>query len=118
MVFWIPFGIICFSYLIISIFIIRTFRKSFAAQDRAKLVRGLKRKAFIISASLVLCYIICWAPYNILTLMKFDHLVNGSWLNILYNLIVLNSVINPLIYGALDFSKLLKLFSSNDEEII
>lgn len=105
MVFWIPFGIVCISYLMVTILIIHTYKTAFTERDRAKLVRGLKRKAFITSGSLVLCYIACWAPYNVLALLKVDYYIYGEWMSILYDLIILNSVINPIVYGALDFKK-------------
>lgn len=57
--------------------------------------RFLKTTAYVISA-----YVCCWSSYNVLPLLQYLNVVNDSsdW-RLLYNLIILNAVVNPCIYG-------------------
>lgn len=49
---------------------------------------------------ILLSYLICWSPYNVLVLWRYiDRNIDLYDFEIMYNLIVLNAVINPLIYG-------------------
>lgn len=64
-------------------------------------LRRAKRRTLKKTAWLLLCYIVCWSPYNIVALWRhfFNPDFENVFLDILYNLIVLNAVVNPLIYG-------------------
>ncbi len=58
------------------------------------------RKAIFI----LLAYITCWGPYNIMALWNLIHMEGlqgalGTNIDFLYNLIVFNAILNPLIYG-------------------
>lgn len=49
---------------------------------------------------ILLAYVVCWSPYNVLELWRyFDTTFENSYLEFLSNLIVLNAVLNPLIYS-------------------
>ncbi len=61
-----------------------------------------RRKAVRISVLLVVAYIVCWLPYNALSLWQlFDPVgyAQYEYIHFLHGLIVFNSVINPFLYG-------------------
>lgn len=72
-------------------------------QQQPSAVVQCRTRVFRTSGLVVLCYVCCWAPYNILALWKVvdpsSFYPLSEQLNILNALIVLNSVFNPLIYG-------------------
>lgn len=59
----------------------------------------VKRRTVRASACISFAYVACWSPYNILELWRFlDPTLENRYLELLSNLIVLNAVLNPLIY--------------------
>lgn len=77
-------------------FVCQPLLESFALMTlvRAKW-RTVRKTAYIL-----LAYILCWSPYNVLALGRYiDPSFENGYLEVLSNLIVLNAVINPLIYG-------------------
>uniref|UniRef100_A0AC34QT80 G-protein coupled receptors family 1 profile domain-containing protein n=1 Tax=Panagrolaimus sp. JU765 TaxID=591449 RepID=A0AC34QT80_9BILA len=69
----------------------------------AKLNRSYRSRAIRVSFLLVAAYIICWLPYNALSLIQFiapdTFSKYGNQIYCLHGTIVLNSVINPFLYG-------------------
>jgi len=66
--------------------------------------RQLRSRIFITSLAIVTTHFILWLPYNLLNTAKFMHpdpdsLVNMPGINLLEDLIVLNSVLNPILYA-------------------
>ncbi|KAE9553060.1 hypothetical protein FO519_003740 [Halicephalobus sp. NKZ332] len=66
--------------------------------------RQLKSRIFITSLAIVTTHFILWLPYNLLNITKFMHVQTHSFLtergaNLLEDLIVLNSVLNPILYS-------------------
>lgn len=78
-------------------------RNSRGLQQQPTAVAQCRTRVFRTSGLVVLCYICCWGPYNVLALWKVldpsSFYPLSEQLNILNALIVLNSVFNPLIYG-------------------
>ncbi len=75
-------------------------RQTFAdiTLGRAK-SKTMRKAIFILSA-----YIICWSPYNIIAIWNMIHSEGveatiGTNIDFLHNLIVVNAILNPLIYG-------------------
>uniref|UniRef100_A0A1I7YVA7 G_PROTEIN_RECEP_F1_2 domain-containing protein n=1 Tax=Steinernema glaseri TaxID=37863 RepID=A0A1I7YVA7_9BILA len=70
-----------------------------------------RSRAIRVGALLVLAYIICWLPYNALSLIQFfDPALFNQHANKVYclhGMMVFNSVVNPYLYGL--FKSLLKL---------
>lgn len=60
-----------------------------------------RRSALTKMTCVLFAYIICWAPYNVMALWRYiePNRYSDSGLEYLYNFIVLNAVINPLLYG-------------------
>lgn len=59
-----------------------------------------KRRTVRKTVWILLAYFIFWSPYNVLALYRYFHpAFEHPYLEIMYNLIVLNAVVNPLIYG-------------------
>jgi len=66
--------------------------------------RQLRSRIFITSLAIVTTHFILWLPYNLLNIAKFMHpdpdsLVHMPGINLLEDLIVLNSVLNPILYA-------------------
>lgn len=65
--------------------------------------RRIKTRAFLLSALLVMVYLLCWAPYNLITILdiSFSSETDDSipWVFFFHHLIAANSALNPLIYG-------------------
>ncbi len=72
-------------------------RTSFTAMTLGRAKSKVLRKAIFI----LFAYILCWSPYNIMALWNLIHMEALLETNIdfLSNLIVLNAILNPLIYG-------------------
>lgn len=105
-VFWIPLTIIVCCYIIIGYKLLlhrlqlKTFKTTF---PRVSIRRHCYTSRVFRSAALVvLCYVLCWFPYNVLQVWQFfDPISSPIWtdcLQVLDTLIVLNAVVNPLIY--------------------
>jgi hypothetical protein len=65
----------------------------------------LRSKVFITSLVIVLAHFIFWLPYNLLNTVRFfdaqlyDSIATDAWAVLLEDLIILNSLVNPLLYG-------------------
>ena len=75
------------------------------AHSRASL-QTMRRNAAGVSLLLVCAYIVCWMPYNLVAVwISIDpggFAVKQDYIAWLTALIVLNSVLNPLLYGTVD----------------
>uniref|UniRef100_A0AC35TNY8 G_PROTEIN_RECEP_F1_2 domain-containing protein n=1 Tax=Rhabditophanes sp. KR3021 TaxID=114890 RepID=A0AC35TNY8_9BILA len=77
-----------------------------------------RSKTMKVSFLLITAYFICWLPYNIMSLIRFAYPYHFSnyaiQFHCLYGLIVLNSVINPFLYGLFNnnVTSITKLFRS------
>ena len=66
--------------------------------------RQLRSRIFITSLAVVTTHFILWLPYNLLNITRFMHngpdsFVHTPAVNLLEDLIVLNSVLNPILYA-------------------
>ena len=65
----------------------------------------LRSKVFITSLVIVLAHFVFWLPYNLLNTVRFfdaqlyDSIATDAWAVLLEDLIILNSLVNPLLYG-------------------
>lgn len=61
----------------------------------------MKTRTFLLSAFLVVVYLLCWAPYNIVAILKIERSDESpmNWIYYIHHLIGVNSALNPLIYG-------------------
>lgn len=102
-VFWGPLLIIGSCYIFIGYHILlhwlrlKTIGRNFCIRRRNFTGRVCRSAAMV-----VLCYIICWFPYNVLQMWQLIDPITqyniNDYLQILNTLIVLNAVVNPLIY--------------------
>lgn len=69
-------------------------------------VRRTKLQTLKVTMVLMLVYILCWLPYNSLAVWSLidrgSYVAHENTLYILHGLVVLNSVINPFIYGRIN----------------
>lgn len=82
----------------------RTRRRSRAhlrQQQTPYWLRRMKTRTFLLSALLVILYMLCWAPYNIVAILNIERSDDGPmhWVYYFHHLIGVNSALNPLIYG-------------------
>ncbi len=75
-------------------------RQTFADITLGRAKSKTMRKAIFI----LFAYIVCWSPYNIIAVWNMIHpegveAAIGTNIDFLYNLIVVNAILNPLIYG-------------------
>ncbi len=64
--------------------------------------RQMRSSIFRTAAAIVLCYLICWLPYNVVTLAAELNRDLGAQLaeaDFLKWFILINAVTNPLLYG-------------------
>uniref|UniRef100_A0A914YDL7 G-protein coupled receptors family 1 profile domain-containing protein n=1 Tax=Panagrolaimus superbus TaxID=310955 RepID=A0A914YDL7_9BILA len=66
--------------------------------------RQLRSRIFVTSLAIVTTHFLLWLPYNLLNTLRFIHHPTHEWLqdrgaNLLEDLIVLNSVLNPILYA-------------------
>lgn len=104
-VFWLPASLIIILYVLIAaLLFLRTRRRSGASFRRRQApdrFRKMKRRTFLLSASLVVFYLLCWTPYNIVAMLGIEWIDESPmhWIFYFRHLIGLNSTLNPLIYG-------------------
>ena len=69
-------------------------------------VRRTKLQTLKVTMILMLVYILCWLPYNSLAVWALidrgSYVTHENTLYVLHGLVVLNSVINPFIYGRIN----------------
>ncbi|VDN02878.1 unnamed protein product, partial [Thelazia callipaeda] len=103
LIFWIPTAIITFSYIFVIYKLNSMKRKN--RQNCTEIPFPIGYIAKRQAAMILIAYLALWSPYNILAMMNTlaipseNHAVLMDTLHFLNALIVVNPVVNPLIYG-------------------
>jgi len=145
MIFWAPLLLICFCYgwLVVVIATKPKYQIVMGRQGSAKAIAGkndhqylqqhgiaketrytpaaaTRTKVIRTAALLVILYVVCWIPYNLISLWSFWNSTGShpTMLMFLHQLIVFNSVINPYIYGLSDLVQLCHVDTDEIEDIM
>lgn len=72
-------------------------------QERIALIRSRERQAFLLLGSIILSFVICWAPFFTLYLLRgLSIVINGPLFEAAFFIGYCNSAVNPVLYALLN----------------